>query len=366
MNHPTYLPIFELVRNGVVESTHFGAIAVADVKGNLISSYGDPSAVTFLRSSAKPIQAIALIEKDGVSRYKLTQKEIAVICASHSGTDEHFDTLRRMQNKIGISEADLLCGVHPPGDPATEDALHKRGEQPTPNRHNCSGNHTGIIAFARLMAGKPDWETDDLQYTDAGHPAQRHLLELFAEMAEIPPDEVASGVDGCSILTYAVSLLKAAQAYARLCDPGQLSSKRAEACRSITSSMTAFPEMVGGLNSFDTHLMRATQGRIISKGGAEGYQAMGLLPGILYPGSPGVGITIKISDGDLGSHYLIPQDYGGRARTAVALEVLRQLGVLSASDLIPLTGFGPSFHLYNYRMIETGNGRPCFSLESPN
>jgi len=365
MNQQTYLPIFELVRNGVVESTHFGAIAVADVHGNLIASYGDPHAVAFLRSSAKPIQAIALIENGGIPRYNLTQEEIAIICASHHGTDNHFEVLNRLQNKVGIREADLLCGVHAPGDPATADALRKRGDKPTPNRHNCSGNHTGILAFTRLMAGTPGWDTGNLPYTDARHPAQQYLLDTFAGMCGISSFEVATGIDGCSILTFAVPLLKAARAYARLCDPTELKLKKAEACRAITSSMAAYPEMVGGPNSFDTHIMHSTRGRIISKGGAEGYQAMGLPPGTLGLSSPAVGITIKISDGDLASHFLLPKEYGGHARTAVALEVLRQLGVLTTDELTSLADFGPTFPLTNYLTIETGYGRPCFSLFRP-
>ena len=104
---------------------------------------------------------------------------------------------------------------------------------------------------------------------------------------------------------------------------------------------------------FDTALMEVGRGRIVAKGGAEGYQAIGLLPGAIEPGSPALGIAVKISDGD----------HAHRAVPAVSLGVLRQLGGLSPEDLAGLSDFGPSFSLYNLRKLVVGMGRPTFRLE---
>lgn len=145
-----YAPLFELTRGKTVESIHFGAIAVSDVAGNLLAWYGDAQAVTFLRSSAKPFQALPFIEQDGQSYFHLTPKEIALICSSHSGTDEHVATVKGIQDKTGVKEADLLCGVHPVYDLETARSMQQRGEEPTPNRHNCSGKHTGMLAYSRM------------------------------------------------------------------------------------------------------------------------------------------------------------------------------------------------------------------------
>jgi L-asparaginase II len=127
--------------------------------------------------------------------------------------------------------------------------------------------------------------------------------------------------------------------------------QRAEACKIITNAMMAHPTMVSGPGKWDTRLMEITKGKIVSKGGAEGYQSMGIIPNKLYPGSPGIGIAIKISDGDS----------KGRARPAVALEILRRLGALAPAELESLAEFGPRFPVKNWRKITVGEARPCFT-----
>ena len=119
----TSQPIFEVTRGQIVESVHYGSIAVVDSNGKMIASYGDPRTVAFLRSSAKPFQVLPFVERGGVEAFQLSQKELAILCASHSGTDEHVATVRGIQAKVGISEAELLCGVHDPGDQATLEAM---------------------------------------------------------------------------------------------------------------------------------------------------------------------------------------------------------------------------------------------------
>ncbi len=343
-----YVPVFALTRGQTVESIHFGAIAVCDAEGNLLWRCGNPEAVTFLRSTAKPFQALPFIEARGDEHFGLTEKEVALICASHSGTDEHAATAASIQRKAGVSEADLLCGTHPPLHQETAERLKAAGEEPTPNRHNCSGKHSGMLAFARLR-GDPIAD-----YVNPRHPVQQAILSTFAEMCSLPPTAVALGTDGCSAPNFAVPLRNAAQAYARLCAPEGLPAERAAACRKITRAMTAYPEMVGGPGRFDTLLMRIGQGKILSKGGAEGYQGLGLMPGALGPGSPALGITFKISDGDARR----------KARSAVAVEILRQLGALKEAQLQALASFGPRFPVYNWRKLEVGAGYPLFALQS--
>lgn len=354
-----YIPLMHFTRGDVVESIHYGAIAIVDVHGNLRAWAGDPRAVTFLRSSAKPFQALPFFEHGGKDAYHLTPKEVALICASHSGTDEHYATVSGIQAKTGVSENDLLCGVHPLTHKETVEAMAARGEALTPNRHNCSGKHTGMVAYARLR-GLPH-HLEDQAYIDFNHPIQIEMRQTFADMCGLGSvDEVHLGVDGCSAPNFAVPLRAAALAYARLCQPDDLSQPRADACRLIVSSMTSHPLMVGGPDSFDTRLMNVIGSKVVIKGGAEGYQAFGIRPGALGPGSPALGVTFKISDGDLTSRTQGP---GGRVRPAVTLEILRQLGVITPDELANLTEFGPEFKLHNFRRIHVGNGYPAFHLE---
>lgn len=341
----SYLPLFYLTRGEVIESVHYGAFTVVNSQGETLASYGDPNTTSFLRSSAKPFQALPLIEGGGHIRWQLSQQEIAIMCASHTGTDQHFQVLSAIQARINATQDDLLCGIHPPVDIPTQEAMIARSEKPTPNRHNCSGKHTGMIAQARMLDALIE------NYIDIEHAVQKGILQTFGEMCQVDPQDIVLGIDGCSAPVFAIPLHKVAFGYARLCDPWELPVQRAEACRIVTNAMMAHPTMVSGPGQWDTRLMEVTQGKIISKGGAEGYQSIGIMPNGLYPGSLGVGITIKISDGDA----------KGRARPAVALEILRRLGALDPAELKALADFGPQFPVRNWRKISVGEARPCFA-----
>lgn len=346
----SYPPLFELTRGSIVESIHFGAIAVSNHRGDLIAWYGDPHAITFLRSSAKPFQVLPFVESGGPQKYQLTPRELALMCASHSGTDDHVHVARSIQAKTGATEQDLLCGVHSLSHKPTVEAMAARGESLTPNRHNCSGKHSGMVAFARLL--NLPYHLEDQPYIDPQHPIQQRILTTFAEMCSLKPEQVQVGVDGCSAPNFAVPLHSAALAYARLCQPDLLSESRHQACQAITRAMTSHPDMIGGPDSFDTHLMQVTQGKLVCKGGAEGYQAIGLLPGAMGAGLPGLGIVFKVADGD----------QRGAVRPAVTLEILRQLGAITPAELEALSKYGPSFPLYNFRKIHVGDARPSFTL----
>lgn len=356
----SYLPIFQLTRGDIVESIHFGAIAVVEASGKLVAWYGDPQLVTFTRSSAKPFQALPFLENGGMAHYRLTLPEVALLCASHSGTDQHLAVVQSIQAKTGVQESDLMCGTHTPYDRATAETMRARGESPTPNRHNCSGKHTGMLAFS-LMLGIP-LDPAHNPYIDPHHPVQQRILSTLAEMSGVQPEDIHVGIDGCSAPNFALPLKGTALAFARLCQPDGLPEKRAETCRLISKAMLTHPDMIGGPDNFDTYLMHAAQGRVICKGGAEGFQAFGIMPGAIKPGSPGLGVAIKVSDGDLKGHNFPYGDPRGHVRPAVTLEILRQLGVFEAQDLERVKEFGPGFSVENWRKLKVGWASPCFKL----
>jgi L-asparaginase II len=357
----SYKPLFQLTRGDIVESLHFGAVAVVDAKGYLFAGYADPGLVTFTRSSAKPFQALPFLESGGKSIYGLTLQEVALLCSSHSGTDSQVAVLQSIQRKVGVSESDLLCGIHTPYDRHTAEAMRQRGEIPTPNRHNCSGNHTVMLAFSHLLGNQAGAEA--MQYIDMNHPVQQRILATLAEIADLEPGDIHIGIDGCSAPNFALPLRNTALAFARLCQPDGLAEKRLEACRLITKAMLTYPEMIGGPDNFDTSLMQVAQGRVICKGGAEGFQAFGIMPGAIRPGSPALGVAFKVSDGDLKGHNFPDGDPRGHVRPAVTLEILRQLGVFDAQDFEKLRDFGPEFPVKNRREIKVGWASPCFTLE---
>lgn len=351
----TVQPLFEVTRGNIAESVHYGSIAVVDSTGKLISSYGDPKAVAFLRSSAKPFQVLPFVERGGVEYFGFTPRELSISCASHEGSDLHVQAVEGIQRKIGVEEGQLQCGVHMPGDVDAFKSLITNNNQPTPNQNNCSGKHTAMLAHAK-MRGLPLEN-----YLDLEHPVQRDILASFAEMCLLPVNQVELGTDGCSAPNFAVPLHHAALAMARLCDPRQFPEPRASACRKITSAMTTHPEMVSGYGEFDEQLMRVGEGKIVCKRGAEGYQIIGLLPGVLSPDSPGIGIALKVSDGDP-SRTALDQTHSTRVRPAVTIEILRQLGALSPKQEQALAAFGPEKPVKNHRGVITGQSRPVFEL----
>jgi L-asparaginase II len=348
-------PLFVVTRGRIVESVHYGFIAVVDSNGRSIASYGDPQAVAFLRSSAKPFQVLPFVERGGVEHYGMTQRELSLACASHEGSDMHVQAVLHLQRKIGVDEADLQCGTHLPGDEDELRTLIIHDRQPTPNHNNCSGKHTSMLAHAK-MRGLPLEN-----YLDVDHPIQQDILAAVAGLCGLRSDQVELGIDGCSAPNFAVPLVNAAAGFARMCDPHELPEQRGAACHKITSAMTAHPEMVSGYGEFDEQLMKAGNGKIVCKRGAEGYQIIGLLPGTMGVGSPGVGIAIKVSDGDaarMGSGL----EARSRVRPAVTIEILRQLGVLSQQQLQDLAAFGPEKPITNHRGMVTGRSYPVFKL----
>ncbi len=344
MNPTDVHPMVEVLRGRIVESVHFGALAAVDSSGCMLINFGNPQAVTFLRSSAKPFQALPFVETGGVETYHLTERELAVMCASHSGTDDHVHVVSGMQMKVHVGEENLLCGTHIPYDEETQKRLIRNGEAPTPLRNNCSGKHTGMLAQC-LMRNVP---IED--YINPHHPVQETILQTFAEMCDMQVKDVELGIDGCSAPNFATPLFNAALGYARLADPSGMPEKRAIALRKIFHAMTTNPDMVSGPGLFDTLLMQATGGRVVCKGGAEGYQALGILPGATGPGSRGVGIAFKIADGDP----------AGRARPLVTLAILRELGVLGTEQVETLARFDAR-PLRNLRKLEIGEIRPCYN-----
>jgi L-asparaginase II len=339
----------------MVESIHYGSLAVVDADGKLIASYGDPQTVAFLRSSAKPFQVLPFVEHGGVEHFGLTPRELSIACASHEGSDLHVQTVAGLQVKTGVEERHLQCGVHLPGDVPAFRSLIVQNRQPTPNQNNCSGKHTAMLAYA-TMRGLPLEN-----YLELSHPIQQEILALFSEMCSMPVEQIELGTDGCSAPNFAVPLYHAALGMARLCDLRELSPTRASACRQVTSAMTMHPEMISAYGEFDEQLMRAGAGKIVCKRGAEGYQIVGILPGVLSPDSPGIGIALKVADGDP-SRTALDLSHSTRVRPAVTVEILRQLGALSPQQVQALAAFGPVKPIKNHRGIVTGESRPAFTL----
>ena len=339
-----YVPALEVVRGDTVESIHHAAVAIVDVSGRLVASLGNPHVVTYMRSTAKPLQALPLLESGAPAQFDFSEKEIALVCASHSGTDMHVRVAQGILNKIGLSESDLKCGTHPPFDRAIAEELVRSGQEPTPIRHNCSGKHAGMLAYARHMNYSVD------AYLEMSSPVQKGIVSAVTAMTGVTP---FMGVDGCSAPNFAVPLYAAAWAYAKLADPASLPPECAAASGTAVRAMINHPELVAGEGRFDTHLMRAGRGQLVSKGGAEGFQGIGIFPGVLGPDRPAYGVAIKIADG-ANVH---------RSVSIVALSVLHQIGLrIEQEDRDQELELFQTYRVHNCRGLDVGEARANIQL----
>jgi L-asparaginase II len=342
---PAAAPLAEVRRGPIVESRHRGHVAAVDGDGNLVASLGEPETVTYLRSSAKPHQAVPLIASGAADRFQLNDREIAIVCGSHSGQATHAETVAAMLGKLGLGEDALKCGVHVPFDAETARALRERGERPSVLQNNCSGKHTGMLALALYLEAPT--ETYDLP----DNPVQQANLRTVSLFSGIPAGQIVLGVDGCGVPVFGLPVRAMALMYARLVSPpADFDEMTREACARIVAAMGRYPEMVGGtVERFDTEVMRATGGRVISKVGAEGVYTAGVLPSERWP--KGLGLAFKIDDGE-----------DRRARPTVAIESLRQLGVLSGDAISALAPYA-SFPIRNHRGDFVGEIKPSFKLQ---
>jgi L-asparaginase II len=342
---PAAEPLVEVTRGGITESRHRGHIVAVDPDGNVAVHLGALETVTYLRSSAKPHQAIPLLASGAADRFGFTEKEIALACASHSGEPIHTEVAASMLAKIGLGPEALKCGIHEPYSTAEAQRLRERGEQPNVLQNNCSGKHAGMLALA-LHLGAP---TES--YDEPGNPVQLAIGKIVSQFSEVPIEDIAVGVDGCGVPVFGITVKAMALMYARLVSPpAQFDEPTRNACARIVAAMTTYPELIGGTTDrLDTEIMRAAKGALVSKVGAEGVYTVGILPSADWP--RGLGLALKIEDGD---------DH--RARPTVVIESLRQLGILADDSLEAVARYA-FFPVWNRRGDVVGEVTPEFKLK---
>ncbi len=335
--------LVEVRRGGIVESRHHGHVVAVEPDGTIVAQLGAPELVTFLRSSAKPFQALPLVASGAAERFGFTDEEVAIACGSHSGEPVHEATVAGMLRKIGLDESALKCGVHEPFNHEIALAMRESGAPFRVLQNNCAGKHAGLLALA-LHLGAPT-----AQYDHLDSPVQQAIAQVVAQFADMPLTQIAVGVDGCGVPVFGMPVRAMALMYARLVSPPAAwdAAVRA-ACARLVRAMTTYPELVGGAGErLDTEMMRATRGMIVSKIGAEGVYTAGVLPSARWP--RGLGLALKIEDGE-----------NLRARPTVVIESLRQLGVLDEQALIALAPYA-HFDVRNHRGELVGE--VCASLE---
>lgn len=275
-----------LLREGIIESKHQVQAVVCDDRGRVLSVAGNAETATFVRSALKPFQALAVTTTGTLERYNLTDRDLAIICSSHKATVEQARQVFNILWRADVDPSALQCPI-PEG---------KR----SPLQHNCSGKHAGMLAICQQR----HWPLNT--YLQRNHPVQQLILGKVAELLRMPAEEFIRAHDDCGAPTYLMQLGQMASLYAQLASGSSLDMER------IVRAMTHHPLMVAGDGEFDTQLMRSTQGELVSKAGAEGVQCIGRI-------GEGMGLAIKVMDG------------AKRAKYAVAIHLLRQMGWISPS-----------------------------------
>lgn len=276
--------LIEVTRSALVESTHAGSVAVSDAKGRLLLAVGDVRRPVYARSSVKALQCLPLIESGAADRFGFGNEEIALACASHSGSDRHTGVAAGMLARIGLSEPALGCGAHAPMGDGAARALVARGERASQLHNNCSGKHAGMLATA-VHLGEP---IDG--YWQAAHPVQGRIQRTMAEISGEPLGADRMGIDGCAVPTWALPLDVLARTFAVLATGEGLPEGRRAAVARIMAACWAEPDLVAGPGRADSVMMQTFPGEIFLKTGAEGVYC-GAFPRL------GLGFALKIDDG---------------------------------------------------------------------
>jgi L-asparaginase len=238
-----------VLRGGLVEAVHrVHAVVVRD--GEVVAAHGNLGLVTFMRSAAKPIQALPLAR----AREDLDDRDLAIASASHLASEGQLEAARALLAKAEATEDDLECGSY----------------QGSRLKHNCSGKHAGMLALCRARS----WPLPG--YAQPDHPCQQAMLAEVAAATGLEPAELTTAVDGCGVVTFALPLDVMAAALTRLADP-------------VAAAMRAHPDLIRGPGAPDTELMRRHEGWV-AKGGAEGL--------LCAVGPDGLGLALKVEDGN--------------------------------------------------------------------
>jgi L-asparaginase len=275
-----------LLREGIIESKHIVQAVICDDRGRILSVAGNAETSTFVRSALKPFQALAATSIGTIERYDLSDKDLAIITSSHKGTIEQVRQVFNILWRADVDPSALQCPI-PEG---------KR----SPLEYNCSGKHAGMLAVCQQC----NWSLNN--YLQRKHPVQQLILSKVSELLRMPSEEFISAHDDCGAPTYLLQLGQMGSLYAQLASRSTLDMER------IVRAMTHHPVMVAGEGEFDTELMRAIPGELVSKSGAEGVQCIGRL-------GEGMGLAIKVIDG------------AKRAKYAAAIHILQQLGWITPS-----------------------------------
>lgn len=322
--------LVEIWRGDLRECVHQGHAVVCDEGGQIVAAWGDAAVLIYPRSSCKMVQALPLLESGAGAH--LTDEQLALACASHQGAAIHTDRVRAWLRDLNLTDDALRCGPQVPSDKEARNALIRASDAPCQFHNNCSGKHAGFLTLTRHLQAGPE-------YHEIDHPVQQACKAAFEEVTG--ENSPTFGIDGCSAPNHACTLHGLARAMAFFASAGERTDSRSRAALRLTQAMVAHPDLVAGETRACTELMRAMEGRVAIKTGAEGV-FIAIIP------EKRLGVALKIADG------------ATRASECAIAAILVRLGVLDADHPATQARLNPPIH--NRRAVVTGFIRPAAAL----
>jgi len=335
-NTPT--PLAKVYRGSAVEAVHHGSIAVVNEQGELTHYVGEPEMVISMRSSVKPFQALPLLLSGGFDHFGFSVKQLAIMCASHNGTDEHRELVISNLEAAGNKPEDLQCGCHWPMGLRLDGIYPTEEEENDRLRHNCSGKHSGFLALTKFLG------ENTKEYLNPDSKMQKLIKQAVADMCEYPVDKLGVAIDGCSAPAFSFPLVALARGFKNLAIGQGKTPEVQKALKRIFEAMTSYPKMVAGEKRLDYDLMRSFEGNAVCKVGAESVEGIGFA-------EQKIGIAVKIGDGNT------------RALWPVCMEVLRQLDIVDSINKFPFLQRYDRPEVKNYTKKVTGKIEPVFELK---
>ncbi len=311
---PSGVPLVDVYRGAEIESVHAVAACAVTARGEVLLARGDVDVPVYLRSSWKPFIAATVVASGAARRYDLSDRELAVMCASHNGEPFHVAAVSGILKKLGLVASALQCGALAAAFEPAAETLCACGVEPSALHNNCSGKHAGILAMCLHLGFDPG------TYLEREHPAQQRILAFCGRIAGADLERAPLGVDGCGIPVAAVSLTAAALAFARLACLDGVPGEDLAALAAVRNAMASEPAYVGGTGRFDSALIAATGGRIVCKAGAEGVHCDALV-------RERAGLALKVVDGSR------------RATAPAAVAFLKALGGFEPRELESLAAY---------------------------
>ena len=303
------LLVSKIYRGSVVESFHIGYATAVNEKGEILFQAGDSDYPVYILDSAKPFQIIPLLEEGGVDKFHFSDEEVAVMCSTHNGENQHVGLVSDILKKLDLGIDDLHCGTQPPLDKVSYEQMILKGRRATPVYNSSSGTHVAMLALSKALDVSP------VNYELENHPVQKRIFEKMKHYSAT--DKIPIAKDDSGLPTFFLPMVSLAQMYSTLAQGAD------DYLQKIFHIMSLHPKTIAGKSRFDTDFLSTMSGKGVAKMGSDGLRTIG----IRAEEGKYVGIAIKV----LSNHH--------QALDSMSIAVMQHLRLLDEETATKLDGY---------------------------